>query len=56
VQGTYIAEAAALIAHYIEGISKKEFLEDTLRCPSSALRASKHVNGPGDLKYNPSDL
>ena len=28
---THIAEAAALIAHYIEGISKREFLEDTLR-------------------------
>jgi uncharacterized protein with HEPN domain len=28
---THIAEAAALIARYVEGISKREFLEDTLR-------------------------
>ena len=28
---THIAEAAALIAHYLEGISKREFLQDALR-------------------------
>ena len=28
---THIAEAAALIGRYVEGISKREFLEDTLR-------------------------
>jgi uncharacterized protein with HEPN domain len=28
---THIAEAAALIARYVEGISKREFSEDTLR-------------------------
>ena len=28
---THIAEAAVLIAHYVEGVSKLEFLEDTLR-------------------------
>jgi uncharacterized protein with HEPN domain len=28
---THIAEAATLIARYVEGISKREFLQDTLR-------------------------
>ncbi len=28
---THIAEPAALIGRYVEGISKREFLEDTLR-------------------------
>ena len=31
VRLTHIAEAAVLIAHYVEGVSKLEFLEDTLR-------------------------
>ena len=31
VRLTHIAEAAVLIAHYVEGVSKPEFLEDTLR-------------------------
>ena len=31
VRLTHIAEAAVLIARYLEGVSKREFLEDTLR-------------------------
>jgi uncharacterized protein with HEPN domain len=31
VRLTHIAEAAALIARYVEGVSRGEFLEDTLR-------------------------
>jgi uncharacterized protein with HEPN domain len=31
VRLTHIAEAAVLIARYLEGVSKQEFLEDTLR-------------------------
>jgi uncharacterized protein with HEPN domain len=31
VRLTHIAEAAALIARYVEGVSKGEYLEDTLR-------------------------
>jgi uncharacterized protein with HEPN domain len=31
VRLTHIAEAAALIARYVEGVSKGKFLEDTLR-------------------------
>jgi uncharacterized protein with HEPN domain len=31
IRMTYIAEAAVLIARYLEGVSKREFLVDTLR-------------------------
>jgi uncharacterized protein with HEPN domain len=38
VRLTHIAEAAALIARYVGGVSKREFLEDTLRQDAASGR------------------
>ena len=44
---THIAEAAALIGRDVEGISKREFLEDTLRQDAVIRRIQIIEEGKG---------
>ena len=47
---THMPEAAALIGRYVEDISKREFLEDTLR--QDAVMLWKFGNAPSEFQVH----